>query len=151
MGKIKVAISLVVLSILLMCELACKKSSVSNFLQPKSDTIHLTSQQAKGENTLFVHVLHHTYPIAGAWVHVKWNCTNYPGKDSTLYTFHRRCDNNGYVEFDSLLLGNYYIYGSGFDATINKSTYGYMPVVLSDATVGTDKEITVDLMVTEPH
>jgi len=62
-------------------------------------------------------VLHHSKPVADAYVYIKFNATEFPGDDYTLYDTNVKTDANGNYSF-SLYKGSYYLYAKGYDLDI---------------------------------
>jgi hypothetical protein len=86
--------------------------------------------------TLVVEVMHHQWTIPNIPVYLKKNATEFPGQDTTLYELKMITDQSGYVQFNNLLYGNYYLFVHGWDPIFNDSVIGYKPVVISDSSAG---------------
>jgi len=61
-------------------------------------------------------VKHHTTPIAGCIVYIKYGATEFPGTDVSKYDDHTTSDAAAHYEFKDLQKGDYYLYGVGYDA-----------------------------------
>lgn len=90
---------IIVLFALLFSIYACKKNQVG------------------GKATIKGVVLHHSKPIANALVYVKYNSTEFPGDNTTLYDSYVTADNSGNYSI-SVFKGSYYIYSVGKDYDI---------------------------------
>ncbi len=62
-------------------------------------------------------VLHHSKPIANAYVYIKYNSTDFPGNDYNLYDTYVIADGEGNYSIN-VFKGSYYIYASGLDADV---------------------------------
>ncbi|MBL7922715.1 MAG: hypothetical protein JNL88_00810 [Bacteroidia bacterium] len=77
-----------------------------------------------GQLTLVTKMLHHARPIPGCRVFVKFNATEFPGEDTSLYDYKMTADwNSPYVSIDSLACGNYYLYAIGIDSLLDPSNW----------------------------
>lgn len=65
--------------------------------------------------SLRIHVVHHTWPVAGCTVYLKRNTTEWPGTNPRLYDDSTISNGAGFCAFDSLYYGDYYLYGIGWD------------------------------------
>jgi hypothetical protein len=88
-----------------------------------------------GNITLKVNVLHHSWPVHFLPVYLKRNVTEWPGRDSTLYDQVTETGQDGSCTFSNLYVGDYYVYGSGYDPVVQNHVIGYAPVTLNSATV----------------
>jgi hypothetical protein len=74
---------------------------------------------ADGSATLVCSVFHHTKPIPGATVYIKYNATEFPGLDVSAYSAHQTsASNSNMVTFSNLHCGDYYLYGVGYDSSL---------------------------------
>jgi hypothetical protein len=89
--------SIIALSFLIL--LSCKKNQVGG------------SATVKGV------VSHHGKAIADAYVYIKYDATEFPGDDYTLYNTFVKADGSGNYSIP-LYKGNYYIYARGYDYAI---------------------------------
>jgi hypothetical protein len=62
-------------------------------------------------------VLHHNKPIPNAYVYIKYNSTEFPGDDYTLYDTYVQADAGGNYSI-SFYKGSYFLYASGLDMEI---------------------------------
>ncbi len=94
-------------------------------------------------------MVHHTRPINGCRVFIKYGATNFPGEDTTKYDFAVTSDwNSAYATFDSLNCGQYYIYAIGIDSLLDPSNWivkGGLPYSTT-ATTGIDS---INVYITE--
>ncbi len=102
----------------------------------------------QGNVTLNVHVLHHAWELNNIKVYLKYNTVLYPGPDSSLYDKYEITDGYGKVSFTQLYPGNYYIYGTGFDASWGANVIGYKQIILSKENIA-NNEMSVILYVSE--
>lgn len=70
-----------------------------------------------GKATLKGVVLHHNKPIPNAYVYIKYNTTEFPGDDYTLYDTYVQADASGNYSIP-FYKGTYYVFGYGFDMDI---------------------------------
>lgn len=94
-------------------------------------------------------MVHHTRPINGCRVFIKFNATNFPGEDTTKYDYAVTSEwNSPYATIDSLNCGKYYIYAIGIDSLLDPSNWivkGGLPYSTT-ATAGTDS---INVYITE--
>lgn len=90
-------------------------------------------------------VMHHSTPIPGAVVYIKYGVTESPGTDITYYDANVTADATAHFEFPDLKRGDYYLFGIGFDSAIVKTVIGGIPVEIKSKT----ETITADVPVTE--
>ena len=62
-------------------------------------------------------VLHHSKPIPNAYVYIKYNTTEFPGDDYTLYDTYVQADSEGNYSID-FYKGSYYVFAYGYDLAI---------------------------------
>ena len=96
-----------------------------------------------GNITLRVQVLHHSWPIHHLPVYLEANSVTWPGRDSTLYDRVLQTRQDGTCDFTGLYPGNYYLYASGYDPTVDSLVIGYMPVQVLSADEDKIQEITL--------
>jgi hypothetical protein len=78
-----------------------------------------------GKATLNLAVFHHSKPIPGATVYIKYNVTEFPGTDVSLYNDHKTAaGNSNTLTFTGLHCGDYYLYGVGFDSSLTLPVTG---------------------------
>lgn len=92
--------------------------------KPEKDDkpVDLCAEGRTGELQLSATMIHHTRPIKGCKLFIKYNATEFPGEDTSLYDFHVTAPNNSAVAvIDSLNCGNYYLYAVGIDSLLDPS------------------------------
>ena len=97
-----------------------------------------------GKSSISGTVYHHTRPIPYTKVYIKYGATEFPGTDSTSYDDHTTADINANYAFHNLRMGNYYLYGVGYDNAIFLPVTGGVGVKLKY-----DKSVSLDVPVTE--
>ena len=102
----------------------------------------------KGTNRIIVSVYHHTVALPGIQVYLKYNVTEFPGTDLSVYDWNTTSDNSGVAVFENLFEGNYFLYAKGFDQNIGMNVIGASPVVLNSSTIS-NNEVYITLYVTE--
>lgn len=94
-------------------------------------------------------MVHHTRPINGCRVFIKFNATNFPGEDTTKYDYAvSSAWDSPYATIDSLNCGEYYFYTIGIDSLLDPSNWivkGGLPYSTT-ATTGTDS---INVYITE--
>lgn len=70
-----------------------------------------------GNSMIEGRVVHHNKPITNCSVFLKFNASELPGEDTTLYDAKVRVDKDGYFKF-SPYKGKYYVYARGIDPGI---------------------------------
>jgi hypothetical protein len=85
--------------------------------------------QLNGTSNIHGKVVHHTKAISGARVFIKFDATEFPGKDTTAYDTKVVADANGNFSIDCYK-GDYYLYGYGHDLAIDPPyvVFGGVPV-----------------------
>jgi hypothetical protein len=81
-----------------------------------------------GDATLGVTAKHHGSAIAGTRIYIKYGAKDFPGEDVSKYDASVTANANGYAEIPDLRYGHYYIYGVGFDSSVNETVKGGAPV-----------------------
>ena len=81
-----------------------------------------------GKATIKGYVKHHEQIIPMAKVYIKYGATEFPGTDLSLYDANVTANANAYYEIKDLRMGDYYLYGVGYDNTILESVFGGIPV-----------------------
>ena len=97
-----------------------------------------------GKSSVSGTVYHHTKPIPYTTVYIKYGATEFPGTDVTIYDDHTTADINANYAFHNLRMGNYYLYGVGYDNAIFLPVTGGVGVKLKY-----DKSVSLDVPVTE--
>jgi hypothetical protein len=83
-------------------------------------TIQISSckkNQVGGKGSLSGNVAHHGKPITDAYIYIKFNTTEFPGDDYTLYDTYVTVDGNGNFNIP-FYKGDYYLYAKGHDLSI---------------------------------
>lgn len=81
-------------------------------------TFSCKKNQLGGKASVKGRVIHHSLPIANAIVYIKFNATEFPGDDLSLYNTSVTADAQGNYEITNFYKGNYYLYAKGYDYTI---------------------------------
>lgn len=102
-----------------------------------------------GKVDLAVNVLHHDSLIPGAVVYIKYNQTEFPGTDPSKYSTVAMTGTSGqetgHVHLEDMNCGRYYFYAEGYDANVNDSVFGGIPVTITQR----EGTYTVNIPVTE--
>lgn len=149
MHRLNVILILMLLSGLFSCK---KKINELKELTVTNETNPITS--TNGKITLTIEVKHHSRPISEFKVFIKKDATQFPGEDVSVYDFSETTNQIGFVQFNNLNFGNYYLYGNGYDYEIADSVIGYTPILIDSSTVdkvGLNYEINKILYVSEQH
>ncbi|HEV7231146.1 MAG TPA: hypothetical protein VGO45_07455 [Bacteroidia bacterium] len=78
-----------------------------------------------GSAELVCTVFHHSKPIPGATVYIKYNAKDFPGADPSAYSTQLKATgNSNTVTFTGLHCGDYYLYGTGFDSALGLPVTG---------------------------
>lgn len=83
--------------------------------------------QLGGSATIKGEVLHHAKLIPGARVFIKFNATDFPGTDTTLYDAKVVADANANYMI-KCYKGNYFLYGVGYDDQLKGPVTGGLAV-----------------------
>ncbi len=78
-----------------------------------------------GSLTVLANMVHHTKPIKGCKVYVKFNTTEFPGENPSNYDLSFKADDTSSIaKLTGLNCGDYYFYATGIDsALIDSSNY----------------------------
>jgi len=98
-----------------------------------------------GQSIIKGSVYHHSRSIANARVFIKFNATEFPGQDTTLYDANVWADAKGTFSI-KCYKGNYYLYGYGFDNLIPSVVKGGIPVKIRN-----NETLETDVFVTDAH
>ncbi len=98
-----------------------------------------------GEAEIHIDAKHHSVLIPYTTVYIKYDAKDFPGDDLSKYDASITTDAMAHGHFHDLKKGNYYIYGVGFDSTINQAVTGGMKVKISKK----DEMVDVTLQITE--
>jgi hypothetical protein len=93
-----------------------------------------------GSSEIALFVKHHSAPIPGATVYIKYGTSESPGTTASSFDDAVMADADGHAHFHDLVKGDYYLYGVGFDSSISQVVMGGVPVKLKN---GEEKEVTV--------
>jgi hypothetical protein len=63
-------------------------------------------------------VAHHGKPVSNATVYIKFNATEFPGEDVSVYDASVTANQSGYYEVNNFHKGNYFLYAVGIDPEI---------------------------------
>jgi len=101
-----------------------------------------------GDATLVAHIAHHTTPIKGATLYIKFDAKELPSNPTTDYDLKIIGESNeNHIHVEGLRYGNYYLYAEGYDSTIMAPVKGGTPVKIKWGQ--RKKEIDTDVPVTE--
>ena len=102
--------------------------------------------QLDGKATISGSVKHHEKIIANATIFIKFNASELPGVDTTLYDAKVRADASGNYTI-KCYKGNYFLYGYGYDNQVTSNNGR----VTGGSTVKmrSNEKATIDLAVTE--
>ena len=101
--------------------------------------------QLGGDASLTGIVMHHSKPIANAKVYVKFNTTEFPGADSTIYDSYVQADGNGIYNIP-FYKGSYYVFAIGHDMAI---AYPYLVKGGLSVSLRNHEKLTKNIAVTE--
>jgi hypothetical protein len=101
--------------------------------------------QVGGSATVKGVVSHHGKAIADSYVYIKYDATEFPGDDYTLYNTFVKADGSGNYSIP-LYKGNYYIYARGYDYAIPAP---YIVKGGLSVTVRSSENLTKDIAVSE--
>lgn len=86
----------------------------------KEEEIDNCAEGRTGTLTLVAKMVHHSRPIIGCKVFIKYNASEFPGEDTTKYDYSVTSpSNSAFATIDSLTCGNYYIYAIGIDSLLD--------------------------------
>ncbi len=75
--------------------------------------------QAGGNSEIQGTVVHHSSPVANANIYIKFNATEFPGTDLTVYDTQLKAGSDGTFSF-KCYKGNYFLYGVGTEVIAGK-------------------------------
>jgi len=85
-----------------------------------------------GDASITAFPFHHTKPIPGVTVYVKYDATEFPGASPSSYDINFKAGATDLsVKCTGLTCGNYYLYGVGYDSSISQIVSGGMNVKIS--------------------
>jgi hypothetical protein len=88
------------------------------FLAMMVSLVGCKKNQLGGKSKVKGIVAHHGKPIADATVYIKFNATEFPGEDVSLYDASVKANQSGYYEVTNFYKGNYFLYAAGTDPAI---------------------------------
>ena len=101
-----------------------------------------------GDATIAAFPKHHTQPIKGATVYVKFDANELPSDPTNNYDLKIVGESNeDHVHIEGLRYGKYYLYAVGYDSTIMQTVVGGIPVKIKWSE--RKKELDQDIPVTE--
>lgn len=74
--------------------------------------------QLGGKSKVSGEIKHHSKLIPDADVYIKFNATDFPGEDLSVYDTHIKANDKGYYEITNFYKGNYYLFAVGKDYSI---------------------------------
>ena len=80
--------------------------------------------QLGGKSNIKGKVMHHEQAIPFARVYIKYNATEFPGEDVSVYNTYIDADHNGNFLIEHIYHGQYYFYAVGYDGTIAETVKG---------------------------
>lgn len=109
-------------------------------------TISCSKEGPGGKAVIKGTVKHHSTPIPGATVYIKYGSTESPGTDINYYDANVTADAQANYSFPDLKKGDYYLFGVGFDSAAVQTVTGGLPVQIKKKT----ETVEVTVPVTEP-
>jgi hypothetical protein len=101
-----------------------------------------------GSATIVAFPQHHTKPIYGATIYVKFGATELPSNPTSNYNLKIVGDpSQNYIRINGLLYGNYYLYSVGYDPLIGLPVTGGIATTISWA--NRQKELDINVPVSE--
>lgn len=101
-----------------------------------------------GSTDVVAFTAHHSKPIFGSTVYVKFDARELPQDPTGNYDLVIAGEpNEDHVHIPDLLPGNYFLYATGFDSTIKQPVKGGVPLNISRK--DKKKELEVDIAVSE--
>jgi hypothetical protein len=98
-----------------------------------------------GEATIVAFPKHHDKPIPNAIIYIKYDAKEFPGEDPGLYDDSEIAvaepGEAPHAHFHDLKKGDYYLYGVGFDSSINLPVTGGTPVEIKDKSGEIDQDV----------
>ncbi|MEM9022329.1 MAG: hypothetical protein AAGB22_01210 [Bacteroidota bacterium] len=99
-----------------------------------------------GNAVISGNVQHHEVNIPNANVFIKYDATEFPGTDVSVYDDSQVSGSvDGSYQFSGLQVGNYYLFSVGYDSAVSDQVLGGLPVVISEDT----QTRSIDIPVTE--
>ncbi|MBX7109073.1 MAG: hypothetical protein K1X61_10540 [Chitinophagales bacterium] len=95
-----------------------------------------------GEATIAAFPKHHEKPIPNTTIYIKYGAKDFPGTDVSVYDDAKIAEaeagEDPHAHFENLKKGDYYLYGVGFDSSINQVVTGGIPVEIKEKSGETD-------------
>ena len=89
-----------------------------------------------GEAAIVAFPKHHDLSIPGCIIYIKYDTEEFPGEDVSVYddmeAAEEHTGQDPHVHFENLKKGKYYLYGIGFDSSINAVVKGGIPFPIND-------------------
>lgn len=89
-----------------------------------------------GEATIAAFPKHHDTPIPNTTIYIKYDAKEFPGTDVSVYddaqVAEPHAGGDPHAHFEGLKKGDYYLYGVGFDSSINQIVTGGIPVEITE-------------------
>ncbi len=102
-----------------------------------------------GNTTLVVAPQHHGKPIDSCTVYLKYNTMDAPGTGTSNYDISAKVmmvNGTPVATFPGMKKGQYYVFGFGYDPSINQNVIGGIPYKIT-----ADGTVNIDLPVSEQH
>ncbi|MEO6168662.1 MAG: hypothetical protein ABIO46_08140 [Chitinophagales bacterium] len=100
-----------------------------------------------GEATIAAFPKHHDKPIPNTVIYIKYDAKEFPGTDVGVYDGFKIAESepggDPHAHFEELKKGDYYLYGVGFDSSINQIVTGGIPVEIKEKSGETDVVVPV--------
>lgn len=103
-----------------------------------------------GSLKLVANMIHHTRPIKGCTVYVKYGATEFPGDDPARYDYSVQAANDTSIAIiDSLNCGDYYIYAVGVDSLLDPVNWICKGGIPFRTSLKNDTTINLNVFITE--
>lgn len=101
-----------------------------------------------GNATIAAHIKHHSTPIKGATVYVKFDADELPSNPTSDYDLKIEGEaNEDHIHIEDLRYGKYYLYATGYDSSISAPVTGGIPIKIKWSE--RKDELDIDVPVTE--
>lgn len=96
-----------------------------------------------GKVTISGRVLHHSKPVPGAKVYIKYGTVESPGNNVTYYNASVVADAKAFYQFKDYKKGKYYLFATGFDSSMVVAVSGGAPLKIAEkeATLALDIQV----------
>jgi len=82
-----------------------------------------------GKASLHIQIAHHSVPINGATLYIKFGAQDMPSNPITDYDLKLLASQtDSHIQVENLRPGDYYLYAVGFDPAVNQTLEGGIPV-----------------------